>query len=174
MVSLSMIVIFPSGSLVATGYSPQMNMEPAKKKRRMCRGIFCWGTKSPFSNCGCSNRTLKGSNCAVLTFGSDHGYKDLHWPYYLPLKLQALGKLICYRHIAHVTQKVTKSFVFLRGKTINPMKPSSRTIKPNFAVGLGQKPLVSIENSDRWIRPVMPISRGSACRNGRKRTSAWS
>ena len=33
-----------------------------------------------------------------------------------PLKLQGLGKLIFYRHIAHVTQKVEKRFVFLRGK----------------------------------------------------------
>ena len=33
-----------------------------------------------------------------------------------PLKLQALGKLTFYRHIAHVAQKVEKSFVFLRGK----------------------------------------------------------
>ena len=32
-----------------------------------------------------------------------------------PLKLQALGKLIFYRHIAHVTQKVEK-LCFLRGK----------------------------------------------------------
>ena len=35
---------------------------------------------------------------------------------HLALKLQALGKLISYRHIAHVTQKVEK-LRFLRGKT---------------------------------------------------------
>ena len=36
----------------------------------------------------------------------------------LTLKLQALGKLIFYRHIAHVTEKVVRKVVFLSGKPI--------------------------------------------------------
>ena len=37
-----------------------------------------------------------------------------------PLKLQALGKLIFYRHIAHVTPKKLVKVVFLRGKFKEP------------------------------------------------------
>ena len=50
-----------------------------------------------------------------------------------PLKLQALGKLIFYRHIAHATQKVEK-LCFLRGKNKSHQgappihAPSDRTI----------------------------------------------
>ena len=47
---------------------------------------------------------------------------------YLPLKTPRIGEVfIFYRYIAHVTQKVTKRFVFLRGKNtaksqdINPL-----------------------------------------------------
>ena len=40
----------------------------------------------------------------------------LIWPEAYPLKLQALGMLIFFRHIAHVTPKVEKSVMLLRGK----------------------------------------------------------
>ena len=47
------------------------------------------------------------------------------------LKLQALGKLIFYRHITHVTQKVQK-LCFLRGKQNGRCKsPPGRKICPN-------------------------------------------
>ena len=53
----------------------------------------CWG-EAPKAD------LLKGSSCLQ------------HVAY--SLKLQGLGKLTFYRHIAHVTQKVEKSGVFLK------------------------------------------------------------
>ena len=55
-----------------------------------------------------------------------------------PLKLQGLGKLIFYRHIAHVTQQV-EQLCFLRGKSTTPgtsiLSAGTSPVKKNKALG---------------------------------------
>ena len=64
---------------------------------------WTWQVPPEFDSVVLSSRFTKGRLIALLIRVSRG------WSHTYPLKLQGLGKLICYRHIAHVTPKKLKS-----------------------------------------------------------------